>query len=761
MPAYPSPRPDLTPLLRPQSLALVGASATPGTFGHALLRQALDSGYAGRVYPVNPTRAEIDGVRSYPSLADLPERVDCAVLAVSDTRLEAALREVVVAGIPAAAIFGAMALPDDPDPLLERLRAIAQGAGLALLGGNCMGFYNAVDRLYVSGYPVRERAPAGGIAFVSHSGSSFSALANSGRDFRFSYLISPGQELALTAADYLRFLVAQPETRVVGLFLESVRDPAGFVAALADAAARDVPVVALKVGRSEQGRRLALAHSGALAGSDAAFSALCERWGVLRVDSLDGMGDALELLAAPRRVHAGGLALAGDSGGERAMIVDRAAAIGAPWATLGEGTLAAIGAALEPGLQPGNPLDMWGTGDDWPRRYEACLTAMATDPAVGATVLAVDLVPGSRLAPDYIDVVLRVGEATGAPLAVLGNMSTTIDRAFAQRLREGGVPVLMGTDTGLRALAYALTRGAVAPLDGQEVSPTELPSREPSRPTGEPSPPTPLPMRGRGEPVGNVGVECSRHGPDADAGARSESPSPAHRERGWGEGQPSIDEVAAKRVLAAYGIPVVRERLVETEADALAAAHDLGWPVVLKSAAPGLLHKSDVGAVYLHLADAESVAAAYADLAARFGPRVVVQQQIDAREMVELFLGMSHDPEFGLLLSVGLGGVWVEALGAVTHALPPVDAALAGRMLARLPGVRLLNGGRGRRAVDRAAVIAAIVAFSEMALALGDEVAEIDINPLLAGPDGVVAVDALIVPRNAALANVAHGGAER
>ncbi len=463
---YPRPRPELGPLLRPRSLALVGASATPGSFGHALLRQARDTGYDGAIYPVNPTRDEIDGARCYPALADLPERVDCAVLAVGDARLEESLRAAIAAGIPASVIFGAMPDPGSSDPLPERLRDLAQAAGMALLGGNCMGYYNAVDRLYISGYPVRERAPAGGIAFVSHSGSAFSAMANSGRDFRFSWVISPGQELAVTAADYLRFLVQQPETRAVGLFLESVRDPQGFVGALEQAAAADVPVVVLKVGRSEQGRRMALAHSGALAGSDAAFSALCERWGVLRVDSLDEMGDALELLAAPRRVRAGGLALGGDSGGERAMIVDRAAALDVPWAALGEATLAEIAGALEPGLQPGNPLDMWGSGKEWQASYERCLTALARDPAVGATVLAVDLVPGSRLAPDYIDVVLRVQEQTGAPLAVLGNMSSTIDRAFARRLRDGGVPVLMGTDTGLRALGHALQRQPVAPAAG-------------------------------------------------------------------------------------------------------------------------------------------------------------------------------------------------------------------------------------------------------------------------------------------------------
>ena len=450
---------------------------------------------------------------------------------------------------------------------------------------------------------------------------------------------------------------------------------------------------------------MALAHSGALAGSDAAFTALCERWGVMRVDSLDEMGDALELLAAPRRVRPGGLALAGDSGGERAMIVDRAAAFGVPWAALGEPALTEIAGALEPGLQPGNPLDMWGSGKVWQDSYERCLTALASDPAVGVTVLAVDLVPGSRLAPDYIDVVRRVAERTGAPLAVMGNMSSTIDRAFARRLREGGVPVLMGTDTGLRALGHALRRHPVMPL--------------------------------------------SR--PDA---TRAATWAPM-----LSTVSGALDEVSAKQVLRAWGLSTVPEQLVTTEHQAILAATALGWPVVMKSAAPGLMHKSDVGAVRLNVQDTGEVAAVYAELAQRFGPQVVVQQQVDAREVVELFLGMSQDPEFGPLLSVGLGGIWVEALGAMTFALPPLDNALAQRMLERIPGSKLLDGGRGRAPVDRAAVIAAIVAFSQLAVDLSPYVAEIDVNPLLAGPRGVVAVDALIVPRNDATANQFQGGA--
>ncbi|MFN8590258.1 MAG: acetate--CoA ligase family protein [Thermomicrobiales bacterium] len=689
-------RPSLAPLLRARSFAVVGASATPDTFGSALWRQLRDGDHGGAVYPVNPGRSEIDGAPCYPSLAALPEPVDCALLAVSDARVEESLRAVAEARIPAAVIFGGLPVPGDESPLPERLRAIAGEAGITLLGGNAMGFYNAVDRLYVSGYPPQTRPPADGIGFISHSGSTFSAFANNQRGLRFSYLISPGQELVLTAADFLWFLLEQPETRVVGLFLETVRDPERFVAALAESARRKIPVVVLKVGTSEQGRAMTMAHSGALAGSDAAFAAVCDRWHVIQVRSLDEMADTLELLAAPVRPRGGGLALGGDSGGERALIVDRAAEIGVPWAVVSDETLATIGSVLDPGLEPANPLDLWGSGHDWQQVYETCLGALARDPATGMIVLAVDLVPGSRLVPGYCEAIERVAAETGTPAAVMGNLTAAIDPIAAGWLREHGIPVLMGTDTGLAAIRHLL-----------EWRPAE---------------------------------------PDWDFARFNAARSERWREVIGDRTQP-LDEIESKAVLADWGIPTVSERVVDGAAAAAAAAEMLGWPVVLKTAAPGLIHKSDAGGVKLGLAERAEVVAAYAELNERFGPRVVVQRHVSATGRVELFLGVSRDPQFGPLVTVGLGGIWVEVLRDVRNVLPPIDAAAARRLLLSLRAAPLLRGARGAPPVDLPALATTIASFSRMAASLGDVIEQIDVNPLLAGPEGVVAVDAVIVPR--------------
>jgi acyl-CoA synthetase (NDP forming) len=468
---------------------------------------------------------------------------------------------------------------------------------------------------------------------------------------------------------------------------------------LEEAAAREIPIVALKVGRSPRGREMALAHSGALAGSDEAFRAVCERWGVIQVGSLDEMADTLELLAAPRRVRGGGLALAGDSGGERALIVDRAAARGVPWANLGEETLATIAAALDPGLEATNPLDLWGSGRDWQRVYETCLTAMARDAATGIAVLAVDLVRGSRLAPGYIAAVERVHDATVTPVAVMGNLASAVDPAAAARLRAHGIPVLLGTDTALTALRHALTW---------------------------------RPARARAPDI------------DSDQEVR------AHWWTVLSRRSTLLDEVESKRLLAAWGVPTIAERAVASEAEAMAAAAALGWPVVLKTAAPGLTHKTDVGGVALGLCDERAVAAAYRDLWKRLGPRAVVQRQASPDDAVELFLGLTVDAQFGPLLTVGLGGVWVEALGDVIAALPPLSPSQAAALVRRLRGAPLLTGERGRPAVNLTALANTIAAFSRMAAALGSVLAEVDVNPLLTGPSGVVALDALVVPRGAA-----------
>jgi acyl-CoA synthetase (NDP forming) len=297
-----------------------------------MLRMIERGGFTGKIYPVNPKYERIGEHRCWPSLGALPEAVDLVLLSVANARLEATVAEAIAAKARAAVIFASGYLEDDTEPkLTERIARLARAAGLHICGGNGMGFYNDAAKVWAAAFATERSTVAGNITFISHAGSAFGALAHNDPRFRFNLCISAGQELATTAADYMDYALEQPETRVIGLFLETVRDPTGFVAALEKAACRSVPVVVLS----------------AIAGNDAAYRALFDRYGVLQVDTLDELAAALLLFAQPRRAAEGGLAVIGDSGGEREMIVDLAAELGVPFAKIGPGTVTRLAARLE------------------------------------------------------------------------------------------------------------------------------------------------------------------------------------------------------------------------------------------------------------------------------------------------------------------------------------------------------------------------------------------------------------------------------
>jgi acyl-CoA synthetase (NDP forming) len=710
---------SLSPLLEPRSLAVVGASARPGSFGDTLVAQLFAGGYRGAVHLVNPRYREVAGRPCHPSLADLPGPVDLAVLAVPNAALEVQLTATAAAGIPAAVIFASCA-----GPLAERLAGIARDAGMAVCGGNGMGFFNLEHNLRVCGYPEPAELEPGPVAVVSHSGSVFSALLHNRRGLRFNLVVSAGNELVTSAAAYLDHALDLPGTRVVALFLETVRDPAAFRAALAKAAARAIPVVALKVGRAPAARAMVAAHSGALAGEEGAYQALFDAYGVAQVASLDELADTCELLAG-RRAAPGRLAAIHDSGGERAHLLDMAERVGVEFAAISGATRDRLAAVLEPGLPPTNPLDAWGTGNDADQIFAVCITALLDDSATGALALNLDLTTEPTPETSYTGLAVDALAATAKPVAVLANLASAVDPAEAATMRAAGVPVLEGTATGLAAFGHLFAYRDFLARDGVRDGPGQVGSGVVDNPRHPVPGSATLPHRGTRR--GSAALEAARH---------------RWRAR-LGKGQP-VDEVEGLALLGDWGVPVVAAEVAADLEGALAAAGRVGWPVALKTAAPGIVHKSDVGGVRLGLDGPERLAAAYAELAGRLGPRVVVAAM--AEPGVELALGVVADPQFGPLVMVAAGGVLVEVLGDRRFALPPVDHGRALAMLDRLAVRPLLDGVRGARPVDREAVADAVVRLSALAVDLGDRLAALDVNPLVAGPGGCVAVDALVVP---------------
>jgi acyl-CoA synthetase (NDP forming) len=689
-------------MLEARSVAIVGASARPGSFGERLVREVTRSPSAPTVHLVNPGYDEVLGRPCLDRLDDVPGPVDLVLLGVGDAGLEDYLAVAAARGDRSAVVFGSAWSAPSPgeSPLGQRLARTARAAGMALCGAGCMGFVNVTKGLRAIGYLERPDLPQGPVALVSHSGSAFSAFLRSHRGIGYSLAVSSGQELVTTTADYLDYALDLDETRVVALLLETVRSPARLRAALDRAAARDIPVVLLAVGGTPSGSGLVSAHSGALAGSDAAWEALVEAHGLLRVEDLDEMADLLELLAAGRRVaqHGHGkvartgIATVHDSGAERVLVADVAHRLGVPFAALAASTTERLAGLLDPGLAPGNPLDVWGRGADTRALFASCLTTLADDAAVSVVALSVDLVEEYDGDESYPRAVLDAHAATSKPVVLLTNMASALDQRWAARLREAGVPVLEGTRSGLRALGHLLDLGT-----------------RPSR-------------------VAPVAIDVSR------------------RER-WVTRLDTgpLSTAEAFTMLRDYGMATVSVEAVDTRDAAVAAARRLGWPVVLKTD-EGVAHKWDVGGVHLALRDDDAVLAAYDDLSARLGPRVLVSTS--AAPGTELVLGITNDPMLGPLVVLGAGGVFVEVLRDRVVALPPVDLARAERLVDRLACRPLLDGLRGAAAADLPAIWSSVVALAQLAVELGDRLVALDVNPVIAAPDGAVAVDVLLVPRS-------------
>jgi acyl-CoA synthetase (NDP forming) len=679
-------------MLEARSVALVGASARPGSLGARMIDQMTRSPARPRTYLVNPRYADIGGVPCLPSLAEVPEPVDLVLLAVPDAALADQLALAARTKARSAVIFGNAFDADGTTRLRDRLAAIATAAGMAVCGAACMGFVNVARGLRAVGYVEPDPVPAGPVALITHSGSVFSTLLRARRGFGYSLAVSSGQELVTPAAAYARYALGLAETRVLGLVLEAIRDPAGLRTALETALVNDVPVVLLSVGLSQTGKRLVSAHSGALAAADGAWEALARAYGVHRVRDLAELADTLELFAAGRRCRStAGIATVHDSGLERAHVADLAAELGVPFAPIGRATADRLAQAIDPGLKPGNPLDVWGTGRDTEPLFAECLSALAADPEVAAVALAVDLVPEFDGDEAYPHAVLAAAASTDKPVAVLAGLPAGVDPVAAAQVRAAGVPVLEGTRSGLLALRHLLDHAA------------------------RPEPPR----------AAAAGPGRSRWAPVLSAG-------------------PS-DSAVLFDLLHDYGIRAVRARAASTRAAALAAAAEIGYPVVVKTDEPHIAHKSDVGGVRLGLTGPDAAGAAYDDLAARLGPRVLVCET--AAPGTELALGLVCEAALGPLLVISAGGVLIEIFSERAVVLPPVTRSSARAVLAGLRLAAVLAGARGQRPADLDAIADAITALSRLAVDLGDLVDALDINPLICGPSGAVAADVLVVPR--------------
>jgi acyl-CoA synthetase (NDP forming) len=704
---------DLTPLMRPASVAVLGASPRPDSFGNSVVKNLRGGGYDGRIYPIHPSATEVEGLPCFADLQGLPETPDCAVVALPADKVLPALAQAAARGIRAAVLFasGFAELGDAGRALQAELTALCERTGLLVCGPNCLGLANLHARISLYSAPLPEPLRVGGVAIASHSGSGCIALAGAGR-FGLSHLVSVGNAAVLDVDDYLAFFADDPNTRVAALFMESVRHPERFLRAAQRMRAAGKPVVVLKVGRSVQGAAATAAHTGSLAGSHAAAADFFRTAGVVLVEDLDEMVETCTLMAeSAERPGGDGLAVINVSGGEVALTCDLAQAAGLRFATLEPATLEALRGCLPPFATPSNPLDATGVAVFDMAMYARAIDALLSDPGVALLAVSQDCPVGlsAKGADNYRAIAQTTAAAaarSGKPLVFYSNVGGGLHPRVVAPLVGSGVAALQGARAALIALRHFIDWHLW-------------------------------------------------RAPAAHEGIAPLAADPAWADR-LASGR-ALSEHEAKRFLEAHGIRATREARAADAAQAAQRAAEIGFPVAMKIDSPDIPHKTEAGGVRLALQNAAEVRSAFADMLATVRERmpgarivgVLVQEMVTGG--IEMIAGLSRQPPFGHAVLAGSGGVWVELVRDSSLALAPVDAQRARTLVDGTRAARLLDGFRGAPPADRAAFEALIVRLSQIGAAYAGFIEAIDLNPVavLAAGQGVRVLDALVELRTA------------
>jgi acetyltransferase len=687
-------------LLNPRSIAILGASNDFEKLNGRTLKALLDKGYAGRIFPVNPKYGDIGGLQCYPDVAAISETIDLAIVAVPARRVPDALRELGRKKVPAAVVFssGFAEVGGDGVRLEQDLRAAIAESGVRVLGPNCLGLINAFDNVMATFSQFSLGAtPPGPAAFVTQSGALGTATAGMARrrGLSFGYFVNTGNECDVTFVDVMREVLADPRIVVGAGYIEGLKDGRGLLDLARSAFEAGKPLVVTKVGRTRAGARAIASHTASLAGPDAVFDGAIRSHGIIRARSDEQLLDIVEGFAQCALPQGRGIGFLTRSGGAGALMADRAEELALDVATLTPETAQALKAVVPAFGSTANPVDITAQGLVDPSIMRRSLEVLLSDP--GVHIAVVWLAFTEKHADVTVQTFADVKARTAKPFIVSW---VGIPDGALRQMREHGIAVLRGAEPAVDAAA-ALVRYAEARRNWQA---------------------------------------------DAPARAQLRLPQPA-----LPAASGAIDTITAQRLLADCGVATVASEAARTADEAVAAAARLGYPVVLKIESPDIAHKTEVGGVRVALADATAVREAYAAVMARaraLRPQariagVVVQPM--ARGEVELVVGLQNDPAFGVVVMVGLGGAHVEVLRDAVFRQAPVTVAEAGRMLEELRGRALLDGVRGRPAVDRAALTRLVSAVSRFGAALGPRLRECDLNPVLAGPDGACAVDWLLV----------------
>jgi acyl-CoA synthetase (NDP forming) len=691
-------------LFSPKSIALVGASDKSG-WSQAIYDNLKKFDFQGDIHMVSPRADVVHGVPAVRSLADISGPVDVVYVMVPTAAVLSVVKEGTALGIRSYVVLtaGFAETGEEGKRLEAEIRDFAQEHSLAILGPNCVGYVNAGARITPYALGIPEPLVSGSIGLVLQSGALAMGILSfaQGHNVGLSLLATMGNETVMTVTDVMEYLVDDPDTKVIALFLESVRDPKRFADVARRAAQAGKPILALKIGSSELASHTALAHTGALVGEDAVVDAAFRNLGVLRVASVEDLLSTAYLMAELGPIAGPRLAVVTPSGGASEIIADRAEQEGLELVEFGPETIARLQEIVPQGVTVQNPLDVTGYVAIDRALLAKAASVVLEDPGFDA-LLALLEVPREEAGQSvHIEMAQHLGESirkTSIPTVVTSTVMADLTMVGRKVVDDAGFAYVTGVDQVVRALGNAVRW---------------------SRAISE----------GAGQP---------------DVTARVDAELPIL----MGERSGIWTEYEASRLLADNGVPVVPAELVNTEDDAVAAADRFGYPVVLKAVADGLGHKSDIGGVRLGLANGDDVRQAHREVCKTLkdgkhtGVRTLIQPQRGGG--VELIVGVIRDPVWGLTLAIGLGGVWVEVFKDSTLLLLPVREADVRRALGKLRAAKLLAGARGAEPADLGKVAEVVVRIAGLAERLGPQLESLEINPLLVNGSHVEALDALI-----------------
>lgn len=686
-------------LLKPRSVAIVGASEKPGALGASVLANLERQGYGGDIHLINPKRAEISGRPCIASIDDLPHGVDAAVLAIPRVAVLDTVRALAARGVGAAVIFSAGFAEGGEEGRAEQeeIARIAAANDMVIEGPNCLGLVNFVDGVPLTfiELPAERLGDRPGIAIVSQSGAMAAVLEVTlmSRGLGVSYSISTGNEAASGVEDYVDAMVDDPHTRVIAMIVEQFRKPARFLAAAERARAAGKPIVLLHPGRSSAARESAATHTGAMAGDYKVMSIKVAHAGVLQVETLEELGDVTEILLRCPAMGTGGAAVVNESGAYKALTLDLAEREGLPLPVITDEDSPELRASMPDFVPVTNPLDVTAQGLVDPAMYSRVLTALMTDDRFGSVLLGIIQTDETTSNIKCVPILSTIESSQLTKPVIFAGLDegAPIPAGYIERLRAAGVPYFPSSERAVRALArISAWRGRAAAV--QSLEPIRLPS---------------LP--------GGV-----------------------------------VPEYRSKELLGPIGIPFPKAKLATTLEEAQAAAETLGYPIVLKAQSADLSHKSDAGGVIVGLADAQALAEGWqrlADNIAHHRPGLVLDgvlvEAMGARG-TELIVGARNDPEWGPVVLVGFGGVQAEVLQDVRLLPPDLDEAAILAEIDQLKSAALLHGFRGAPALDVNAV-AGIVSNIGRLLMGEPRIREIDLNPVILYAEGAVALDALML----------------